>query len=213
VSIDSAAILLTDTIPGYNDDALETTLTTVGASIGVRHIAYLRLSPENSADAIPLTSVVTYPKLWQDRHSEKKYLSADPVISHGKNAVLLYDLHDLLSGDPAILDFFADAASHGVGPNGFQLLAVLIDSAASINLKLSSLAVKLSKREEQCLIWVVRGKTYQDIYETLNISYGSVKTYLDAARHKLNCINLTHAVAVAVATGLIPSKALVFSAP
>jgi DNA-binding CsgD family transcriptional regulator len=35
-----------------------------------------------------------------------------------------------------------------------------------------------------------------------------VKTYLDTARHKLSCINLTHAVAVAIATGVIPAKVL-----
>jgi DNA-binding CsgD family transcriptional regulator len=91
-----------------------------------------------------------------------------------------------------------------------QLISVLIDSAASVNLKLSSppAKAKLSKREEQCLIWAARGKTYQDISDILNISFGSVKSYLDTARHKLNCINLTHAVAVAIATGVIPQKAL-----
>ena len=40
------------------------------------------------------------------------------------------------------------------------------------------------------------------------LSFSSVKTYLDTARHKLSCINLTHAVAVAIATGVIPAKAL-----
>jgi DNA-binding CsgD family transcriptional regulator len=89
-----------------------------------------------------------------------------------------------------------------------QLISVLIDSAASVNLKLVTPPVKLSKREEQCLIWAARGKTYQDISDILNISFGSVKSYLDTARHKLNCINLTHAVAVAIATGVIPQKAL-----
>lgn len=89
-----------------------------------------------------------------------------------------------------------------------QIMAVLIDSAASINLKPTLPPVKLSKREEQCLIWAARGKTYQDIAEILNLSFGSVKSYLDTARHKLNSINLTHAVAVALATGVIPSKAL-----
>ena len=38
--------------------------------------------------------------------------------------------------------------------------------------------------------------------------FASVKTYLDTARHKLSCINLTHAVAVAIATEVIPAKAL-----
>ncbi len=89
-----------------------------------------------------------------------------------------------------------------------QLLAVLIDSAANINFKLPSPPVKLSRREEQCLIWAARGKTYQEIAEILDLTFGSVKTHLDTARHKLHCMNLTHAAAVAIATGVIPAKAL-----
>jgi LuxR family quorum-sensing system transcriptional regulator CciR len=89
-----------------------------------------------------------------------------------------------------------------------QPMAILIDSAAGINFKLTSDPVELSKREEQCLIWAARGKTYHDIAAILNLSFASVKTYLDTARHKLSCINLTHAVAVAIATGVISAKAV-----
>jgi DNA-binding CsgD family transcriptional regulator len=89
-----------------------------------------------------------------------------------------------------------------------RLLSVLIDSAANINFKLPAFPVNLSSREEQCLIWAARGKTYQEIGEILNIAFGSVKTHLDAARHKLRCVNLTHAVALALVTGAIPGKAL-----
>ena len=89
-----------------------------------------------------------------------------------------------------------------------QLLSVLIDSAATINFKLPTPPVKLSRREEQCLIWAARGKTYQEIAEILDLTFGSVKTHLDSAKHKLNCMNLTHAAALAVATGVIPAKAI-----
>jgi hypothetical protein len=58
------------------------------------------------------------------------------------------------------------------------------------------------------LIWAARGKTYQEIGEILHIGFGSVKTHLDAARHKLRCVNLTHAVALALATDVIPRTAL-----
>lgn len=89
-----------------------------------------------------------------------------------------------------------------------QQLCALIDSAASINSKAPPTTVQLSRREEQCLIWAARGKTYQEVAEILGLSMGSVKTHLDTARHKLRCINLTHAVGVAVATGVIPAAAL-----
>jgi DNA-binding CsgD family transcriptional regulator len=244
ITIDSAAIQLTDTILGYCEQDLEETLKKIAADIGVRHIAYLRLSPDKSADACLLAAIVTYSVRWQHRYFEKQYVLIDPVMVNGSKAVLPFDWDELASDDPVVQAFFMDALSYGVGRNGIsipvrnrrgayavvsfssnhskqewqefkknnmvklQLISVLIDSAASVNLKLSSPAVKLSKREEQCLIWAARGKTYQDISDILNISFGSVKSYLDTARHKLNCINLTHAVAVAIATGVIPQKAL-----
>jgi len=245
ITIDSAAIRLTDTILGYNEQDLEETLKAIAADIGVCHISYLRLSPDKGSDTSVLTTaIITYSRSWQLRYFERQYVLIDPVIAFGSKAVLPFDWDQLATDDPAVQAFFADALNHGVGRNGIsipvrnrrgafavvsftsnhskeewqeykknniiklQLMSVLIDSAASINLKLNSPPIKLSKREEQCLIWAARGKTYQDISEILNISFGSVKSYLDTARHKLNCINLTHACAVAVATGVIPAKAL-----
>jgi DNA-binding CsgD family transcriptional regulator len=90
-----------------------------------------------------------------------------------------------------------------------KLLSVLIDSASYINFKLIALPVHLSNREEQCLVWAARGKTYQEIAEILGLAFGSVKAHLDAARHKLDCMNLPHAAAVAFATGVIPAQALI----
>jgi DNA-binding CsgD family transcriptional regulator len=89
-----------------------------------------------------------------------------------------------------------------------ELVSLLVDSAAGINAKLPLDDIGLSRREEQCLTWAARGKTYQEIAEILDISPGSVKLYLDTARHKLNCANLTHAVAVAIASGVVPAKSL-----
>jgi DNA-binding CsgD family transcriptional regulator len=244
ITIESAAIRLTDTILGYNEQDLEETLRAIAADVGVSHIAYVRFAPDKSSDASLLAAMVTYSVPWQHRYFEKQYVLIDPVIANGSKAVLPFDWEELASEDPVVQAFFMDALNYGVGRNGIsipvrnrrgayavvsfssnhsrrewqefkktnmvklQLISVLIDSAASVNLKLSSPPVKLSKREEQCLIWAARGKTYQDISDILNISFGSVKSYLDTARHKLNCINLTHAVAVAIASGLIPPKAL-----
>jgi len=92
-----------------------------------------------------------------------------------------------------------------------QLLSLLIDSAARSGGKLRPLSTTLSRREEQCLIWAARGKTYHEIGEILDLTFGSVKTYLDTARHKLRCMNLTHAAAFAVATGVIPPTVLQMS--
>jgi DNA-binding CsgD family transcriptional regulator len=87
--------------------------------------------------------------------------------------------------------------------------SVLIDSAAttgSNRLEISD--VNLSLREEQCLIWAARGKTYEEIGEITTLSYYSVRSHLDIARHKLHGTNLTNAVAIALARGVIPPIAL-----
>lgn len=87
--------------------------------------------------------------------------------------------------------------------------SALIDSAAMTGSKLPDIPdVNLSLREEQCLIWAARGKTYEEIGEITSLSYYSVRSHLDIARHKLHGTNLTNAVAIALALGVIPSVAL-----
>jgi len=244
ISIDSAAIQLTDTIIGDNERDLADTLRSIASDIGVSHIAYLRFAPDNSEDTSLLTWVVTYSRSWQCRYLAKQYVQVDPVVCYGRHALLPFDWSKLPAHDLAVKAFIADAAKHRVGRHGIsipvrnrvraislvsfssnclkdewasykstnmtklQQLSVLIDSAANIDAKLPAEPVKLSRREEQCLIWAARGKTVHEAAEILNISFGSAKAHLDTARHKLHCINLTHAVAVAIATGVIPAKAL-----
>jgi DNA-binding CsgD family transcriptional regulator len=243
-SIGSAAIKLTDKILGYNSDDLADILKAIASEVGLLHIAHLRFAADKNANTSLLSAVVTYPREWQARYFLKQYFAIDPVIKHGRTALLPFDWESLARDDPASLDFFADAERHNVGRHGLSIpvrnrknayslvsftsdvprlewecfkrnnmtflqhLSALIDSAASANSKLPPPAVHLSRREEQCLIWAARGKTHQEVAEILGLSPGSVKTHLDTARHKLHCINLTHAVGVAVATGVIPVTAL-----
>lgn len=88
-----------------------------------------------------------------------------------------------------------------------QRLSTLIDSAANVDAK-RPFPVILSKGEEECLVWAAKGKTSREIAEVMSLGFGSVNARLDTARSKLHCMNLSHAIAVAVATGVIPAKAL-----
>src|SRR3974390_447526 len=121
IAIDSAAIKLTDTILGYNEQDLEETLKVIAADIDICHIAYLRFSPEKSSDTSLLTAAVTYSIPWQNRYFEKQYVLIDPVISRGSEAVIPFDWEELATDDPAVLAFFADAFAHGVGHNGISI--------------------------------------------------------------------------------------------
>jgi DNA-binding CsgD family transcriptional regulator len=61
----------------------------------------------------------------------------------------------------------------------------------------------LNKRERDCLLWTARGKTYMEISMILGVAYATVKTYLDAARYKLNSSSVAQATARAVALGIL----------
>lgn len=89
-----------------------------------------------------------------------------------------------------------------------QHFAVLIDSATAAGSKLEKPSVRLSLREEQCLIWAAQGKTHEEIADILGLNAANVRSRLDTTRHKLNCLNLRHTVGVAIATGLLPAVAL-----
>ena len=109
ITIESAAIRLTDTILGYNEQDLEETLKAIAADVGVSHIAYMRFAPDKSSDASLLTGTVTYSFQWQTRYFLKQYVLIDPTISYGSKAVLPFDWDDLPRDDPAVQAFFADA--------------------------------------------------------------------------------------------------------
>ena len=94
-----------------------------------------------------------------------------------------------------------------------QVLACLVDSAASRSTKLPSRRVELSKREHEALTWAARGKTGAEIANVMNVSYATVRTYIESSRRKLGCENVTHAVAMALAIGLIPAISLRGSDP
>ena len=63
----------------------------------------------------------------------------------------------------------------------------------------------LSRREKECLQWAAAGKTIWETSQILKVSERAVRLYLDIARHKLDCLNKTQAVAKAVALGIVES--------
>ena len=243
ISIGSAAIKLTDKILGYNSDDLTEILKAIASEIGLSHIAHLRFAADRSSDASLFTAVVTYPREWQTRYFLKQYVAIDPVIRHGRTALLPFDWEVLAGDDPASLGFFADAARHNVGRNGlsipvrnrknaYSLVSFTNDAPRpewesfkrnnmSVLQHLSALIAFRCKHEHKaspasCSLVAEggtmpylggQGKNTSRNSGISGLEPGSVKTHLDTARHKLHCINITHAVGVAVATGVIPATA------
>ncbi len=65
---------------------------------------------------------------------------------------------------------------------------------------------RLAPREIECLEWVARGKTTEDVASILDLSRETVRVHLDRARKKLGAINRANAVAKAIELGLIDAS-------
>lgn len=63
--------------------------------------------------------------------------------------------------------------------------------------------IRLSPREAECLRWFAEGMAMQDIALMLDISYRSVRSYIDEATNKLGAANNRQAGTVATRIGLI----------
>ncbi len=63
--------------------------------------------------------------------------------------------------------------------------------------------VRLTEREKQCLLWCAEGKTTWETARILGISERTVLYHIRNASEKLNVTNRSHAIARAIAMGLI----------
>lgn len=61
----------------------------------------------------------------------------------------------------------------------------------------------LTKREQECLLWATEGKTAWEISKILNISERTANFHINNVLKKLNVSNKQHAIAKAIAMGLI----------
>lgn len=61
----------------------------------------------------------------------------------------------------------------------------------------------LSRREVECLQWTSEGKTVWECATILALSQHTVRCYLESARHKLGASSNTHAVSLALKSGLL----------
>lgn len=61
----------------------------------------------------------------------------------------------------------------------------------------------LTPRERECLTWLAKGKSIDDISDILGISRHTVRAHADGARAKVHGLNITHTVARAITLNLI----------
>ncbi len=154
------------------------------------------------------------PMLWNDRNYEDANAAAmyEEGLAFGVTSGIVFPMHgqnvriahvNFISSDSSIGNKFDRVATLG----GAQLLACYIHQAFQ---KLEDLVVvtefenkPLSRREIQCLQWSADGKTSWEIAQILVLSERTIVFHLSNAAQKLGAINRRHAVARAMALGLI----------
>lgn len=89
------------------------------------------------------------------------------------------------------------------------LVSHLVHQHASriINQEIGGAGAALSPREREALAQLSIGQSRAAVANSLHISENTLRAYIDSARHKLGAANVTHAVALATARGLIVTSA------
>lgn len=87
----------------------------------------------------------------------------------------------------------------------FLLISHLVHQQAKriINNEIAGPLTELSPREREALSLLSLGQSRAEVADTLQISENTLRAYIDSARHKLGAMNVTHAVALALARGVI----------
>lgn len=61
----------------------------------------------------------------------------------------------------------------------------------------------LSKRESQCLFFLIRGNSAKDIAKRYHLSPKTIEYYIDKLKQKFNCLNKSHLIESAINMGFI----------
>ena len=72
--------------------------------------------------------------------------------------------------------------------------------------KLKSLNYCLSAREKEILFWLAEGKSNWDVSVILGISERTIRFHIKNVMKKLNAVNRTHAVAIAICENIIDPR-------
>lgn len=112
-------------------------------------------------------------------------------------------------GDRALFSVTADLSSREwewarrTAFRHFPIIASHLHDAVLRTEGISRKQPHLSRREVECLRWTSEGKTVWECGVILGISSHTARCYLESARHKLGASSNTHAVSIALKSGLL----------
>lgn len=87
---------------------------------GLTHMAFLVVRVGGSTQQWPYFCT-TYPAIWTKNYVDKHYFEIDPVVDIIRWGRTPVDWSSLHGKPPGVHEFFEDARSHGVGPNGLTV--------------------------------------------------------------------------------------------
>ena len=144
-------------------------------------------------------------------------------ISHENNnyknvIIKKYPLVDEKQNIIGIISYLMDISDHTL-PAALQLvkqLGVKLTPAIITEVKKNIIhenlkALSLSRREEECLYYLLRNHTAKEIAKALGLSHRTVESYLNNLKDKFNCVNKTTLIIKALELGslnLIPDSIL-----
>lgn len=113
------------------------------------------------------------------------------------------------SGDRALLSVTADLSecewqwARRTAFRHFPIIAAHLHDMVLRTEGVLQTRARLSPRETECLQWTSDGKTVWECGIILGLSSHTVRCYLESARHRLGASSNTHAVSIALKSGLL----------
>lgn len=148
------------------------------------------------------------PKIWSDTYRHKG--RPQPFISLAED----FGIRDgysfgALSPTDTTATIFSLSVHKKTSPSALKTLDILAphyhEALRRVTRRASiPLLSPLSRRENEVIRWLADGKSAWEISVILGISERTVKFHVSVILNKLNAVNRTHAVAIAVSGGLIP---------
>lgn len=167
---------------------------------------YLKIDP-----AIQIGLRRLLPIDWDDFHDEderlRQFFGEASEFGLGRKG-MSFPVHGY-RGDRALFSVTADVDDRDwqwvrrAASRQFPVIAAHLHDAVLRTEGVERSQPHLSPRELECLQWTSEGKTVWATGMILGLSPHTVKCYLESARHKLGASSNTHAVSIALKSGLL----------
>jgi LuxR family quorum sensing-dependent transcriptional regulator len=138
-----------------------------------------------------------------DRPVEERNLTLNLFLRHDMPRGVYFPCHDPTGRRGAVGFFGPRELPSSTDLALLHLLCLHAFSHLYLLMRDQKDTVRLSAREQECLIWTARGKTSAECAVIMGVAESTVVGYIAALNRKLGAQNKTHMVAIAYEKGLL----------